>query len=97
MKKRSKTNWDKVDALRDDQIDYADSPALEADFFQKAVMWPGPKQQITLRLSPEVLVFFRRQGKGYQTAIGKVLKDFVERQKNPPRAHRAKPRRPPTR
>ncbi len=81
MKKRSKTNWDKVDALRDDQIDYAESPALEADFFQKAVMWPGPKQQITLRLSPEVLVFFRRQGKGYQTAIGKVLEDFVEKAK----------------
>ena len=45
MKKRSKTNWDKVDALRDDQIDYADSPALEADFFQKAVMWPGPNNK----------------------------------------------------
>jgi uncharacterized protein (DUF4415 family) len=84
MKKRSKTNWDRVDALRDNQIDYSDNPPLEADFFKKAIAWPGTKEQITLRLSPEVLGFFRRQGKGYQTAIGRVLEDFVEKQKNPP-------------
>jgi hypothetical protein len=41
MEKRSKTNWDKVDALGDDQIDYSYSPALETDFFQKAVVWPS--------------------------------------------------------
>jgi uncharacterized protein (DUF4415 family) len=84
MKKRSKTNWDRVDALRDNQIDYSDNPPLESDFFKKAIAWPGTKEQITLRLSPEVLGFFRRQGKGYQTAIGRVLEDFVEEQKNPP-------------
>ncbi|MGA3055947.1 MAG: BrnA antitoxin family protein [Candidatus Korobacteraceae bacterium] len=84
MKKRSKTNWDRVDALRDSQIDYSENPPLESDFFQKAIAWPGTKEQITLRLSPEVLGFFRRQGKGYQTAIGRVLEDFVEKQKNPP-------------
>jgi uncharacterized protein (DUF4415 family) len=84
MKKRSKTNWDRVDALRDNQIDYSDNPPLESDFFKKAIAWPGTKEQITLRLSPEVLGFFRRQGKGYQTAIGRVLEDFVEKQKNPP-------------
>ena len=84
MKKRSKTNWDRVDALRDNQIDYSDNPPLESDFFKKAIAWPGTKEQITLRLSPEVLGFFRRQGKGYQTAIGRVLEGFVEKQKNPP-------------
>ena len=84
MKKRSKTNWDRVDALRDNQIDYSDNPPLESDFFKKAIAWPGTKEQITLRLLPEVLGFFRRQGKGYQTAIGRVLDDFVEKQKNPP-------------
>lgn len=84
MKKRSKTNWDRVDALRNNQIDYSDNPPLESDFFQKAIPWPGTKEQITLRLSPEVLGFFRRQGKGYQTAIGRVLEDFVEKRKNPP-------------
>ena len=83
MKKRSKTNWDRVDALRDNQIDYSDNPPLEADFFKKAIAWPGTKEQITLRLSPEVLGFFRRQGKGYQTSIGRVLQNFVEAQKDP--------------
>jgi len=35
------------------------------------------KQPISIRLSPEVLDFFRAQGKGWQTAMDDVLKDYV--------------------
>ena len=51
---------------------------LGDDFFSKAVRWPGRKRQITLRLSPDVLTFFRNQGKGYQTSINSVLQRYVE-------------------
>lgn len=34
-----------------------------------------------LRLDPEVLEFFKSQGKGYQTAINKVLRRYVEAHK----------------
>lgn len=37
------------------------------------------KQQITLRLSPEVLAFFRRQGRGWQTRVDEVLSRYVKR------------------
>lgn len=37
------------------------------------------KQQVTLRLSPQVLAFFRRQGRGWQTKIDKVLNRYVKR------------------
>lgn len=39
------------------------------------------KQQVTLRLSPEVLKFFRKQGRGWQTKIDKVLSRYVTRKK----------------
>ena len=42
-------------------------PELGPDFFARAILWPGPKKQITLRLDPDVLAFFRKTGKGYQT------------------------------
>ncbi len=37
------------------------------------------KQQVTLRLSPEVLAFFRKQGRGWQTKIDAVLSRYVKR------------------
>ena len=39
------------------------------------------KQQVTLRLSPEVLEFFRNQGQGWQTKIDEVLNRYVARKK----------------
>jgi uncharacterized protein (DUF4415 family) len=31
-----------------------------------------------LRLDPDVLAFFRKRGKGYQTSINAVLRKYVE-------------------
>jgi uncharacterized protein (DUF4415 family) len=36
---------------------------------------------VTLRLSPQVLEFFRKQGRGWQTKIDKVLSRYVTRKK----------------
>ncbi|WP_129127335.1 BrnA antitoxin family protein [Geomonas oryzae] len=82
MKKESKTDWQRINALRDEDIDLSDSPELDETFFKEAVVWPAQKKQITLRLDPDVLDFFKSQGKGYQTAINKVLRRYVEAQKH---------------
>jgi uncharacterized protein (DUF4415 family) len=57
-------------------------PELGPDFFARAILWPGPKKQITLRLDPDVLTFFRKQGKGYQSTINAVLRKYVESRKS---------------
>ena len=80
MKKRSKTDLAKVEAMKDTEIVYSDIPQLDDDFFKKAVVWPGPKKQVTLSLDPDVLEFFRSQGKGYQSRINAVLRKYVEAQ-----------------
>lgn len=82
MGKESRTDWKRIEAREDEEIDLADSPELDAAFFQEAVPWPTHKKQITLRLDPEVLDFFKAQGKGYQTAMNKVLRRYVEAQKH---------------
>ena len=81
-KKRSRTNWKKVDSLPDAKIDYSDVPELDAGFFRHAIRWPGKKRQITLRLDPDILAFFRWHGKGYQTTINAVLRSYMETQKD---------------
>lgn len=81
-KKRSQTNWKRIDSLPDSKIDYSDVPALDDEFFRHAIRWPGNKRQITLRLDPDILAFFRRHGKGYQTTINSVLRRYMEAQQD---------------
>jgi uncharacterized protein (DUF4415 family) len=80
-KKRSRTDWKRIDALRDEDIDFSDIPKQGTDFFARAIVWPGPKRQITLRVDPDVLTFFRKQGRGYQTVINTVLRKYMEARK----------------
>jgi uncharacterized protein (DUF4415 family) len=70
--------------MRDEDIDLSDSPELGQDFFANAILWPGPKKQITLRIDPDVLKFFRKRGRGYQTTINTVLRKYMEAQERRP-------------
>jgi uncharacterized protein (DUF4415 family) len=83
-KKPSRTDWKRVDAMRDEDIDFSDIPEQGADFFKNAILWPGPKKQITLRIDPDVLTFFRKHGRGYQTTMNAVLRKYMEARKRQP-------------
>lgn len=39
------------------------------------------KEQVTLRLDPEVLAYFRSQGRGWQTLLNDALKRLVNRRR----------------
>lgn len=77
-KRQSRTDWARIDAMRDEDIDFSDIPEMGHDFFKNAIIWPGPKKQITLRIDPDVLTFFRKQGRGYQSTINAVLRKYME-------------------
>jgi len=56
-----------------------DAGIIPSGFWDNAkVILPETRQQITLRLDPEVIRWFRRSGKGYQSRMGAVLKSYVE-------------------
>jgi uncharacterized protein (DUF4415 family) len=82
MKRQSRTDWKRIDALGDEDIDFSEIPKLGPEFFANAIVWPGTKEQITLRLDPDVLKFFRKQGRGYQTTINAVLRKYMEAQEH---------------
>src|ERR1700719_178702 len=80
-KRQSRTDWKRIDAMQDGDIDFSDIPKQGADFFANAILWPGPKKQITLRIDPDVLTFFRKHGRGYQSTMNAVLRKYMEARK----------------
>ena len=81
------TDWDRVDKLRDKDIDFSDNPEVTAEMFAKTVLRKGlkpvvRKTQITLRIDEDVLTWFKKQGKGYQTRINSLLKAYKEAHQN---------------
>ena len=56
-----------------------DAGVIPTGFWDKAELrMPLTKQQITLRLDPDVIGWFKRTGKGYQSRMGAVLRSYVE-------------------
>jgi len=85
---KSQTDWARLDALRDEDIDLSDTPEITPEMFAKAIVRRGlkpvpPKAQVTLRLDRDVLEWFKEQGRGYQTHINALLRAYME-------AHKAK-------
>lgn len=81
--KISRTDWARVDALEDKDIDLSDIPEVTPAMFAKAIVRRGlapipAKEQITLRLDTDVIAWFREQGKGYQTQINAVLQAYMK-------------------
>ncbi|MFK0692050.1 BrnA antitoxin family protein [Mesorhizobium sp. IMUNJ 23033] len=73
-------------ARPEDDVDTSDIPELTEEFWQNAVRNPyfkPIKQQLTLRLDSDLVAWFKRRapdGRGYQSAINKALRDYVTKQ-----------------
>jgi uncharacterized protein (DUF4415 family) len=81
-RKRSRTNWARIDAQPDRDIDYADIPEQGKAFFKRAVLrLPEPKATVTIRLDRQVLNWFKAKGPGYQTRINALLRAYMEAHK----------------
>jgi uncharacterized protein (DUF4415 family) len=82
--KRSRRTWRDPD----------DAPAITGDWVSGADLYHGKKivrrgrpagsakkTQTTVRISNEVLAFFRASGRGWQTRMDEALKKYVARQR----------------
>ncbi|MFQ5421063.1 MAG: BrnA antitoxin family protein [Anaerolineae bacterium] len=80
---KSLTDWERLDAITDEDIYLSDAPEITPEMFAKAVVQRGleptkKKQQVTLRIDSDVLAWFRMQGRGYQTKINALLRAYME-------------------
>ena len=80
MKTSSKTDWERLAKMEDEDIDTSDIPELDGTFFQNAELRVPVKKPVTLRLDADVLEWFKAGGKGYQTRINQLLRKYMESQ-----------------
>ena len=80
---RSETDFERLDAMEDDDIDFSDVPEVPPEMFAEALVRKGlqpvqRKVQLTVRLDADVLSWFKAQGKGYQTRMNAILRAYKE-------------------
>ncbi|MEI8395782.1 MAG: BrnA antitoxin family protein [Rhodospirillaceae bacterium] len=87
-----KTDWARVDALTDAEIEAAVAADPDAapimredeieDWFKNAcVVMPPGKAPISIRIDRDVLDWFRTSGEPYQTKINAVLRAYMDHEK----------------
>ena len=78
-KAAGQTDWARLRAMPDEDIDHGELPELDEAFFQQArIQEPPAKRQLTIRLDEDVLTWLEAQGKGYQTRINAILRAYYE-------------------
>ena len=78
INKTSRTDWKRLAAMKDREIDTSDIAELGDDFFRNAELRVPPKQAVTIRLDADVLAWFKDQGRGYQTRINQLLRMYMQ-------------------
>jgi uncharacterized protein (DUF4415 family) len=79
----SGTNWEKLEAMEDETIDYTDIPPLTEEFFEKATLRiPTTQAQRLVSIDPDILKWFQAHSREYRDSINSVLRDYVETREN---------------
>ena len=79
MSKKYRSDMKRLKKMKDKDIDFSDSPETDEAFWADAeLVMPAKKKPVYIRLDPDVLEWFRSLGKGYQTKINSVLRNYME-------------------
>ena len=82
----SKTDWSRIKAMRDADVDLSDLPEITAEMAAHGVVRvagrevPRGKTRLTMFLDNAVVEFFKARAgaRGYQTLINEALKQAIE-------------------
>ena len=81
--KKSATDWKRLDAIKDDDIDFSEIEEVSPEVFARGIVRRGlkpvkRKKQLTIRMDSDVIDWFKKQGQGYQTKINSLLRAYME-------------------
>ncbi|MEY2831598.1 MAG: hypothetical protein RLZZ574_856 [Cyanobacteriota bacterium] len=84
MNNTSRTNWDRIDAMSDDEIDTSDIAPLTDEFFSKAKLrMPfSSLDTVVVRIDSETLSWFQSKGEEAEQHMAAALRIYAEAQKN---------------
>ena len=80
MNNRSRTDWQALEAMADEEIDYSDIPPLDEDFFARATLRQPDQPQVvvTMQVDPAVFAWFNAQEDGWERRMRTALRMYVE-------------------
>ena len=74
----SKTDWKRVDALAEEDIDTSDIPPLGEEFMETSRWWkPGKPSSVLLDLDPATFAWFKNQGSDYEKGMAAALRSYA--------------------
>jgi len=81
--RKSQTDWKRIDAMKDEDIDFADNPEATQEMFAHGILRRNfkvvpRKKELTLIVDSDVLWWYQKQGPGYQTLITSILRAYME-------------------
>lgn len=83
--KISETNWERIEAMQDEDIDLSDIPEVTETQMERAVLRVGGKtvergkQRVNMFLDAYIVEYFKLKAgdRGYQTLINEALGDYI--------------------
>ena len=86
-RRKSKTDWARLDAMTDEEIDasIANDPDWEEfkdmDWSKAVLVIPPKKKAISIRVDEDVLDYFKKEGAGYQRRMNAVLRSYMQQKR----------------
>jgi uncharacterized protein (DUF4415 family) len=83
-RRRSQTDWARVDAMTYDEIEAATAndpdwaEFKDIDWSSAELIVPAKKKAISIRVDEDVLNFFKKDGEGYQKRMNAVLRSYMQ-------------------
>ena len=82
-REKSLTDLSRVDEMTGEELESAialddDERGFEPDWTKARLRLPEPKKSIHLRIDSDVLDWLKSQGRGYQTRINAILRQYME-------------------
>ena len=80
---KSLTDWQRLETMEDEDIDFSDCPEITPSQFAKATVHRRTKsiqtkESVMLKIDVDVMEWFKSQGESYQNQINALLRDYMQ-------------------
>jgi uncharacterized protein (DUF4415 family) len=80
---KSLTDWQRLETMEDEDIDFSDCPEITPAQFAKATVHRRTKsiqtkESVMLNIDVDVIEWFKSQGESYQNQINALLRDYMQ-------------------
>ena len=79
MNNISRTDWERVDRMTDEEIDTSDIPPLDDSFFSKA-QWRDPQHpfRVNVLIDPITMAWFKSRGNMADKEMATALREYAK-------------------